>query len=159
VILSILEERLGFLGYLLRRLLGGAWAVITFFALPVMIFEKKGAFQAIKESGGIIKKTWGEALSAYIGLGAANSLLTFLGFLGLMAGVGVGMALGSWVPMAVAGGLAVLYWIGLAVLFSSLTQIFRAALYVYATSGTAPTAFNEEMMKVAFRSKQGNRWV
>lgn len=150
VILANLEERLGFLGTIIRSLVGGAWSVITYFAVPVMIFEGVGPMEGIKRSKGIIQKTWGEAAVAAVGMRAAQSLFVFVGFLFLIAGL-VGFVATSQTPiMAVGALLALLTWVGSAVVFSCLSQIYCAALYVYATTNEPPAAFRREVFESAF---------
>jgi len=153
VILNQIERKLGFIGGIIRRLLGGAWTIVTFFAVPVMIYEKTSPWQAMKRSGSIIKKTWGESLTAYIGLGAVQGLLVFLSIIPLMGGVALAVATKNFVILAVIGGLVVLFWIAMAIVFSTLKQIFRAALYVYATTGEVPSVFSQDNIKGAFRQK------
>lgn len=149
VILAQLEERIGFLGALIRRVLGGAWTIVTFFAVPVMVFEQTGPIEAIKRSGNVIKKTWGESLTAYIGLGAVQGLFVFITFMIVIAAVVVSVVLKTFVIAAVVGGLVVLSWI----VFSTLKQIFRGALYVYATTGEVPDAFTADNIREAFKIK------
>ena len=155
VILSQLEEKLGSLvGGILRGLIGGAWTIITYFAVPVLIFEKTSPFNAIKKSGQIIKETWGEGLTMYVGFGAIQGLFVFLTFIPLIGGIILSAMMQNYIIIAIIGSLVVLSWIILAVVFSSLGQIFRAALYIYATSGTVPSCFTESNVKDAFQLKK-----
>jgi hypothetical protein len=150
VILAQLEERLGALGGIVRSLVGGAWTVVTYFAVPVMIFEQLSPMESIKRSKDIIYKTWGEAAVAAVGMRSAQGGFFFLGFLVLVGGIFAGIATEQ---MALAGvGLAgaLLLWIGSAIVFSCLTQIYRAALYVYATTGEPPKAFAGSKLESAF---------
>lgn len=150
VILANLEERLGFLGSIIRALVGGAWTVITYFAVPVMIFEGVGPIEGIKRSKGIIQKTWGEAAVAAVGMRAAQSAFFFTGFLILIAGIVGSIALQQIHVLTIGAILAVLTWIGSAVVFSCLSQIYCAALYVYATTNEPPAAFRREVFESAF---------
>lgn len=158
VILAQIEDKLGALvGGLIRKIVGGAWTIITYFAVPVMIFEKINPWESIKRSKDIIFKTWGEGLAAYIGFGWAGSLLALIGMLPLFAGIfcftispilgGIGVA------------VAVLYWIALSVVFAAMKQIFRAALYIYATTGEVPSVFTESNVTDAFRRKEGKKFI
>lgn len=154
VILSQLEEKLGSLiGGILKGLIGGAWTIITYFAVPVLIFEKTSPMDAIKKSGQIIKETWGEGLSMYVGFGAIQGLFVFLTFIPLIGGLVLSIMMNNFIIMAIIGSLVVLSWIILAVVFSALGQIFRAALYIYATSGNVPSCFTESNIKDAFQVK------
>ncbi|MGV8120923.1 MAG: DUF6159 family protein [Candidatus Xenobiia bacterium LiM19] len=160
VLLAVLEDKLGDLvGGIIRKIVGGLWSVVTFFAVPVMIFEKTSPWDAIKRSVDIIKKTWGESLAVYIGFGAISGWLGFAGFLVLVMSFVISAVTNQFIFVIVTGVGVVLYWIALAIVFSSLTQIFRAALYQYATTGAIPSSFSESNIKDAFKVKKGNRFL
>lgn len=155
VILSRLEEFLGeFVGGILRGLLGGAWTIITYFAIPVLIFEKTSPINAIKKSGQIIKETWGEGLTMYVGFNAIQTIFVLLTIIPLIGSIVLSVMANSFVIFAIMGSLVVLSWIIMAVVFSALGQIFRAALYIYATTGTVPSCFTESNIKDAFQVKK-----
>lgn len=154
VILAQLEEKLGSLiGGILRGLIGGAWTIITYFAVPVLIFEKTSPMDAIKKSGQIIKETWGEGLTMYVGFGAIQGLFVFLTFIPLIGSIILSVMMSNFIILAIVGSLVILSWIILAVVFSALGQIFRAALYIYATTGSVPSSFTESNIKDAFHIK------
>ncbi|MFP4498058.1 MAG: DUF6159 family protein [Vulcanimicrobiota bacterium] len=154
VLLAQLERFLGeALGGFVRKLLGGAWSIVTFFAVPVLIFEKTNAWESLKKSGTIIKKTWGESLTAYLGFGALQGALVGGTFLLAIAALAVSIVTSNFIILAVVGGLVVLSWILMAIIFSTLTQIYRTALYIYATTGEAPKVFSEDRIKFAFTEK------
>ena len=62
-------------GELLRSILGTVWSVITYFVVPVMIFEKKNAFSAIGGSIKVMKDSWGENAGAQFSIGLYTFLL------------------------------------------------------------------------------------
>ena len=57
-------------------------------------------------------------------------------------------------PIAVIGGVTVLYFILLSIMFCTLQQIFLAAVYQYAARGTVPTGFSQELIESAFRPRE-----
>jgi hypothetical protein len=152
VILANLEERLGFLGTIIRGLVGGAWTVITYFAVPVMIFESVGPIEGIKRSKAIISKTWGEAAVAAVGMRAAQGVFTGGGFFILLGAIIGSIALGQVHILSAGAVVALLIWVGSAIVFSCLSQIYCAALYVYATTNEPPAAFRKEVFESAFSS-------
>ena len=152
-LLAMLEDKLGALGGIVRKLVGGAWTIVTYFAVPVLIFEKTNPMDAIKKSGSIIKETWGEGLTMYVGFSAIQGLFMFLSFIPLVGGIALGAVTGSWIITAIIAALVVLSWVAIAVIFSTLGQIFRAALYIYATTGSVPAAFSENNIADAFKVK------
>lgn len=150
VILAQLEERLGVLGSIIRSVVGGAWTVVTYFAVPVMIFEQLSPMEAVKRSKDIIFETWGEAAVAALGMRSAQGVFTFVGFLVIIGGIVGGIATQQMVLAGVGVGVGLLIWIGSAIVFSCLTQIYRAALYIYATTGEPPKAFANAQLDSAF---------
>lgn len=59
------------IGRFVAAVLGTAWTVISYFALPVMIFENESAVGAIGRSARLMKSTWGENVGAQFGVGLA----------------------------------------------------------------------------------------
>jgi hypothetical protein len=146
LVLRSVERRAGFIGALVASLFGAAWGIVTFLVVPVMVVEGQGPFAAIKRSTGLLKQTWGEQLGGQFGMSGIFFLLAIpgalLAALGIVSGVPVFMAVGV--------GLAAVYWVVLAVIGSALSQIFRAAVYLYAAQGTVPAGFQPWMVQDAF---------
>src|SRR5690606_6938929 len=90
VVLSIIRDKLGFLGDIVAGLVGGAWEVLTFLTVPVILDEDLGPISALKRSGQLFKQTWGENLVARLGLGLLGVVLmlpTFaLGAIAIVSG-------------------------------------------------------------------------
>ncbi len=147
LILRSLEERAGFLGRIVIGLIGAAWGAITFFVVPVILYEPLGVGQAIKRSAGIFKQRWGETFVGTGSIGIAMFLLIFL--VGAVA-AGLGAV---WIPLGV---VVAVIGIGLVVAIgSALSGIFNSALYRYATTGEAPGAFSEADLQGSFKPKRG----
>jgi len=150
VLLNLLRERGGFIGQIAAALVGGAWGLVTFFVVPVLVLEDKGVFDAVKESASLIRKTWGETI-----IGSGSIMLVFIivgvvGFLGVLAT----MVLGSVMVFGIALALFIVLVIILAVVAAAMQGIFVTALYSYARTGTVPTAFNKDLIQNAFVQKQ-----
>lgn len=138
-LLNALSQRAGIVGVIVSRMLGAAWAIVTFLAVPIIVHEQVGPIQALKRSGTLIKKTWGENVIGQAGIGIVSVLLAFPAIIVLVLGIattGPTPALG--IPLIVVGALALVV---VALVSSALTGVYRAALYQYATSGTTPEAF------------------
>jgi len=56
LILRMIEDRSGFLGQIAASIIGGVWSLITLFVVPVLAFEDKGVFAAMKESLELFKR-------------------------------------------------------------------------------------------------------
>jgi hypothetical protein len=143
LILSVLESRFEAVGQFVVRLLGTGWAIATFFVIPVLIVEGVGPLTAIKQSGSLIKKTWGNQIAASFGFGIfyiiAIVVALIPAFLLAMVTPVLGILVG--LPMlALAFGVV-----------AALEGIFKAALYDFAT-GATPQGFDRTTLNEAYRA-------
>jgi hypothetical protein len=150
IVLHLLERRSGLLGQIVLSLVGGAWALVTYFVVPVLILEDKGVFDSLKESVTLIKKTWGESI-----VGSAGIAVVFVA-IGVIAAFGVvaTLFLGSMVVFGAALALFLILLVVLAVIYSAMQGIYVTALYTYAKTGTVPSAFHPDLIQNAFVPKQ-----
>ncbi|MDD1713526.1 MAG: DUF6159 family protein [Methanoregulaceae archaeon] len=150
IILQLVRERGGIIGQISSALAGGAWGLVTFFVVPVLVLEDKGVFDAVRESTTLIRKTWGESI-----IGSGSILLVFfiIGFVGFL-GVLATMLLGSFTIFGIALILFIALVIVLAVVAAAMQGIFVTALYSYAKTGTVPSAFRPDLIQNAFVQKQ-----
>ncbi len=153
-ILNQLKNKKGEPPSFIVGMLGAGWAIAVYFAVPVLVSERVGPITAVKRSVAIIKKTWGEALIAEVGLGVFYGLATFGGFAIFMAGlIFLGevsgppvIALSIWTAGVIYGAVCIL-------VFSTLNSILKSALYVYAVEGKLPEQFDDDLIKHAFTGK------
>ena len=66
MILRALAERFGIVGRIVISLIGVAWNAITFFVVPVLLFEPVGVADGIKRSASIFRQRWGRRSSATV---------------------------------------------------------------------------------------------
>ncbi|MDQ7036519.1 MAG: DUF6159 family protein [Anaerolineae bacterium] len=69
VILRIIEERAGFIGDIIASIIGFAWNLATFLVIPVLVSTDMGPIEAVKHSGSLLKKTWGEQITGNFSIG------------------------------------------------------------------------------------------
>lgn len=158
VLLHLLEERVGWLGQIAVRLIGVAWAVATFLVVPILVTRDIGPVDAVRESAGLLRRTWGENIIGGVGLGFVFGLawVAVVAVAGLSIALALQANLAVLVPgILVAGVLALLL---LATLHATMQGVYAAALYRYATVGAAPPAgtapgFAPEILQQAFRPK------
>jgi hypothetical protein len=151
---SFLKDKLGFLGALLGGIAEVAWAVVTYFVVPVVVVDGVGPIEAVKRSSAILRRTWGEAIGGEGGLGLI-SVLFFLPVV-LLFGVLGTAGIGVWAspPVAVALiAIVAVYVLALVVIFTALGTIFRTGTYIYATTGQAPSSMDPALLQGAFRKK------
>ena len=152
MVLRWITERAGFVGQIVGGLLGFAWNVATFLVVPVLVVEKVGPIEAVKRSGGLLRRTWGEQLVGHFGIGLVFGLLSFaaivIGVLLIVLAAQVSAAL------AVAFVVVTVLVVGLiALIGTAASGIFTASLYRYATKGEGGSAFRNETLAAAFRQK------
>ncbi|MBS0575519.1 MAG: hypothetical protein JSS45_03680 [Proteobacteria bacterium] len=152
MILRALEERAGFIGRIVIAMVGAAWTVATSMVVPVLVVQNVGPIDAIKESVSLLRRNWGENLIGNGGIGVVFGLLTFA--VALVGGVLTIASAGSMVPMAyLFGALTVVAILGLSLVQAALAGIYSAALYRFASTGQAPTGFDDGALQEAFRIK------
>ena len=61
-ILRMIGERGGIVGRILVSLLSFGWTVVSWLAVPYIVVDGVGPIEALKESAGSLKRTWGENL-------------------------------------------------------------------------------------------------
>ena len=131
--------------------LGAAWTLATFLVVPVLVSRDIGPINALKESVGLLKRTWGENAIGNVGIGAAFGLITFLFLL-----IGAGLTFVAYqASLALAIGVGVIFLLGvllLGIYQAALSGVYSAALYRYAVSHEAPAAFRGVMLEDAFRA-------
>jgi hypothetical protein len=144
LILQVLEDKAGFIGQIAATLIGGAWGLVTFFVVPILILEDKGVVDSVKDSVSLIKKTWGESI-----VGSGSIFIVFL-VIGIIAAVGI---FGIWLlsqSLLLAIALLIIVVAILAIVAAAMQGIFVTALYTYSRTGVVPSSFNKELIENAF---------
>jgi hypothetical protein len=154
LVLRMVQERLGLIGRLVVGFLGLAWTVATFLVVPLIASKDVGPVDAVKRSVELLKRSWGENLIGNGGIGVVFTLVMLLAMLVAALLIGGAFALHSIVAVVVAGVLALMGFVLLGLIQSSLQGIYAAALYRFAESGEASVGFDQLMLEQAFRSKQ-----
>jgi len=133
---------------LVAFLFGTAWGVMTYFAVPVVVFEDVSVTGMFGRAAETFRETWGEAVGVEFGLTYVIGLVT-LGAVAVPVALFYGL---KGVPLSVAGvgvDLLVAVVVGGPVVLSALVfgrsveAVAKAALYVYATEGDRPEGFED----------------
>jgi hypothetical protein len=150
--MGVLENQGGTLGQIAARLVGMAWTLITFLAVPVIAIEGTGPFETIKRSGSLFRDRWGQQITGNIAIGAAVFLLGVLPAAALIVG---GIVL--WSSASFLGAVLVVIGalvLAIAMLVSrALSGIFGVALYRYALDGEVVGGFTQEDLESAVKIK------
>ena len=154
LLLRAIEERVGWLGRIVVKLVGVAWALATFMVVPVLVTRDVGPVDAVKESASLLRGTWGENLIGNVGLGAVFFVAYFA--LIIVGGGAIVFAVSANMPF-LAGTLllvGVVTFLFLSTLQATMQGVYSAALYRYATQNGAPTpGFSSDLMSLAFKPK------
>ncbi|MFP4027590.1 MAG: DUF6159 family protein [Candidatus Brocadiia bacterium] len=149
LVLRMLESRFEKAGRIISSILGTAWTIMTYLAVPVLVIEKTGPIETFKRSTGLLKDTWGSQLVGEFGFGLLFFMLSlpaavfvFLGFLG-----------GTALTLSAGIAVAVLYMIIIGLVQSALQGIFQAALYLYAADQEAPEGFDTSSLSNAIHER------
>ena len=157
MIIRALEQRFGAIGQIMMRILGAVWSVACVFVIPVIVTEEETAnpIEVLKKSALTLTRTWGESLIGYAGVSIGGGIIMVASLVWLGAGIFVATNLHS----LALGALVVLSWlVGVCImsyLMGIASQIFRCALFLYATKGTLPDPYHEDMMALAWKVKKG----
>jgi hypothetical protein len=152
VILRTIEERMGFIGRMIMRLIGIAWTLACYFVVPVLAFEDLTPIEAVKRSSKLFRDTWGEKVIGGFSLSLVSLVL-------MLPGIGL------WFAAAFVGGLKglligtvlmILYFLMLSVFMSAVQGVFNAALYRYACFKQVPPAFSQDLIASAWAPQ--NSW-
>ncbi len=127
---------------ILVSLLQTAWAYITFFVIPILVVERVGPITAIRHSGSLLKRTWGEQLTAsfsffilyLVAVLIVAIPVVILVFIAPVAAIIVGVILGGIALASVA----------------AMEGIFKAALYEWVAEGKGSEWFDRQLLTDAY---------
>ena len=120
-------------GVLIAGIGGASWAVVTYFIIPVILYEDQGAWRSLSRSGKLFISTFGRSIVSNVVVGLLIAAGLFAGVVLVVVGallLGTSLYLGIGVIVLGLAIGAVVVLIG-----SAAEGILRAALYRYATTG------------------------
>jgi hypothetical protein len=152
VVMGVLENQGGIGGQIAARLVGMAWSLVTFLAVPVIAIEGTGPLRTLKRSAALFRDRWGQQITGNIAIGGAVFLLGVLpAILLIVLGIAV------WPSASFLGALLVVIGalvLAIAMLISrALSGIFGVALYRYALDGETVGGFTQAELESAVKTK------
>ena len=155
LIIKTLEERFGWVGRWVMRLVGMVWSVASVFVIPIIVREESAnPFTLLRTSATTLKKTWGESLIGYVGI-TVGSWIVMLGSVIFLVGAGL---LSLWLDHPGFIIAAACLWLVAMFVYGYLigvaSHIYRGALYVYASEGVVPAPYTAELMDAAWKVKK-----
>lgn len=154
MILRALSQR-GELGRIVASLVGMAWNLAIFLAVPVLVVENVGPWEAIKRSTALLKRTWGEQIVGNFGVGLVFGLIYVALIIAGIAAIILAITLQTTALIIGVVLLVVLAFLIVGLIQSTLSGIYSAAVYQFAASGQTSGFFDESMVKNAFKLKPG----
>jgi hypothetical protein len=135
LVIQAISSRVRGVGGVVIGAVGGAtWAVVTYFVVPVLLYENERTWASLKRSVHLFTSTFGRSLVSNLVvallLGAGIVVAVVLGLAGLLLAVHGGLLLGFALV-----GVAIAVGVGVALIGAAAEGILRAALYRYATTG------------------------
>jgi hypothetical protein len=101
-------------GYAAEGVIGWVWALVTYFTIPVMVAENKGAKDGIKRSAGLVRKNFVDVMIKETAVRWGFGVLSFMFFIGFALG-------GALIGWFLSGSMFAI--IGLAVVFTIFASI------------------------------------
>lgn len=130
---------------LLRKILGMAWSVMTYFVAPIMVVENTNIFQALRHSPKIMRDTWGENLGAQFSFFWFNVLLNVPLLIVALLLFAFGFTLNSFWML-----LGLSYFLLTVVVSQTAKSVLTVVLYKYAADNAVPNGFEDAPLEAAF---------
>lgn len=137
---------------ILGGMLQGAWSILVFFAIPVMIVEDVGVRDSLKRSFELFKQTWGEGFVGRTAIGGISCLVTLAVVLICAGIIAAGVWINSLALIILGAVLLVLGVLSVSLLNGAVNGIFQASMYHFATTGDAGPFIDNELAQEAFRA-------
>jgi hypothetical protein len=156
LVLGALQNVRG-VGPIISSLLGTAWSLVTFLAVPVIALEGTGPIATLKRSGSIFRQRWGSQVTGNVAIGG---IVLILGVLPAIALIAVGAVIWAGGGDADIAGGAVLVAVGVGALLVSLVVlramngVFGVALYRFATEDEVTGGFTAAELESAVRPRE-----
>jgi Family of unknown function (DUF6159) len=135
LVIQAVSRRVGGIAGTLVGAAGGVtWAIVTYFMIPVLLYEDQRPWPALRRSAHLFTSTFGRSIVTNLVLGLIIGVGIFaavaLGIFGLFQLFAGSIALGL-----VLVGVAVAVGVLVALIGAAAEGVLRAALYRYATTG------------------------
>lgn len=128
-----------------------AWNVASFLAIPIIVSRPVSAFEAVKQSTLMLRKTWGEQIIGSAGIGVVFAIpfivLVIGGIFGLFALLNAGQGTAALIFLV----LIIILIAFLSIVQTALTGIYKAAIYLYAAEEIETLAFDPALIRTAFQ--------
>ena len=135
---------------IIAGIIQGAWNMVVFFAIPVLVVEDIGVMDSLKRSLGLFKATWGETFTGNFAIGAVSCLVSVLMSVAAVVLIGLAIASESVALIILTVVVVVMAFVALSLINGAINGIFQASLYQYATTGDAGKLIDTSLARDAF---------
>ena len=156
LIIKAIEQRFEIVGRIIARLIGVAWSIASVFVIPVIVHEDESMnpLLLLKKSAGLLKRSWGEGLIGYIGIGAINTIVFVSSAIVIVAAAFVSKQLHTFWLL----GFVLAAWFASMIVWSYLMNVaglvYKGALYLYAADGVVCEPFDQDSLNSAWKYKK-----
>ena len=151
VLLRAVRERFGAAGALVSWIGAAAWGLVTFLVVPVLALENIGPVEALKRSGELVRRRWGQQVTGNVVIGGLSAVVTMLG--AMVAVVGVVLLATGATGSAIVGVLLIAVGIVVAiaagVIAGATRGVFGVALYHFTADDQALGPFTADVALAA----------
>ena len=134
------------IGTILISIVGAVWAYITFFVIPVLVVERIGPFSAIRRSAGMLRRSWGEQVTAQFSF-------FFIYLIAIIIVAIPVVILAMIAPIAAIITAVILGGVALASV-AAMEGIFKAALYEWVSEGKGSEWFDRALLSNAYEVRR-----
>jgi hypothetical protein len=119
-----------FMAMIMLWIVEAAWWMYTFFIIPMIVLEKKGVREGLRDGLALFGKTWGENVTSGLGIG-------LISLIGIAISLGISFLIFMISPML---GITVgVILVGILILWANTAEVVVvAALYEFAKTGKMP---------------------
>ncbi len=135
---------------ILGGIIQGAWNLLVFFAIPVIVIEDIGVLASLSRSLELFRHTWGESFVGSAVISGASCLVYVALFTVAGLLIAAGVAANSVALIVGTIILLILALVALSLVTGAVNGVFQASMYRYATTGDAGPFISSEYANAAF---------
>ncbi len=134
---------------LIAGILGAAWSILTFFVIPVLVYENLGVVATLRKSAETFRNTWGEVVGAGVGSGFVFTLIFLLWFVIFIVFT---VVLAAVFPLGIILSILIFFAGTMLILLLSraVASVTTALLYIYASKQVVLPGFTDDELKFMF---------
>ncbi len=160
MIIRVIEKRFrGIATLLISAVASFAIAIATYFAVPVILKNKTGPVETIRESTSFILKNFGRTFGGIIYVDLYTLIYTLSGIALIFLSVILLSSLIPFLALIAIIAVGVLLIVVGTVLNFIYTNIFKYVLYDFMNGGKLPPEISEDDLKKSIRRKRGSKYM